>query len=690
MYRNRGKQHRRHTDSSHLQPVNSYLANRGSLFQHLHNTIGNQTTSWLLHEEKGSNIFSEHPNYAGNRTKEREEQRLSVKGGKGNRITFPFFLETSPHIRASHGTRIESSVLGPMENKFGQDFSDVRVQRSNTRARNEGALAFTTGNEIILGEEAPNLHDVKGKLLLAHELAHVLQFRESRRRGLRPSGRSSSSDPAELQAHSMAQKVGQGHRVASTPIQAASSAVHALDISPVEPITTYLPDEAELAAELGAVSAAARATRVTAYRDQVATTWARANAAGLLPDLGRVRAREGEMATSAVQPTPGLSDSRPTFYREHLMLDAGLTTGNRVGRDLVIRAIMPASVSGTGARAANAIVQLRRLDDVLRRALTAQSVSTATGIPIEEVLAMYRVEGDMAMPPSRASLAAGIPAGRTDAATSLNPTPDISHLVVAIDPVRVSGWTDDKIKEFGLTVWFVQIGGLDQVGGLPYPREGPFATWSNNNWRRAGRTTDTLAAARLRWSNAKTTVDVVRQPSAGGGSTAVLAQVNNPEALVAAVLTEAALLHKRLRSIEDFLGPLPAGHARAGTELSSAMGYLRYHAGTGNMQSIVLSGLVGASRAAGTPIRMAIDADVALSAIVTLLRATIAGMDGAAVQAAAITAWPTINTWMAAPGNMELMSTFIETAGAGEWSGWGEHRGNLSRYRVLTEYYRGL
>src|SRR5437588_12708745 len=75
--------------------------------------------------------------------------------------------------------------LGPpvrqfMERRFGADFSDVKVRTGPAAAslcRSLEARAFTSGSDIAFdaGESAPA--SPAGRLLIAHELAHVLQQR---------------------------------------------------------------------------------------------------------------------------------------------------------------------------------------------------------------------------------------------------------------------------------------------------------------------------------------------------------------------------------------------------------------------------------------------------------------------------------------------------------------------------------
>jgi len=73
---------------------------------------------------------------------------------------------------------LDSATRGLMESRFAHDFSHVRVyadEAADQSARALNARAYTIGNEITFksGEYSP--HTQSGRLLLAHELTHVLQ-----------------------------------------------------------------------------------------------------------------------------------------------------------------------------------------------------------------------------------------------------------------------------------------------------------------------------------------------------------------------------------------------------------------------------------------------------------------------------------------------------------------------------------
>ena len=78
----------------------------------------------------------------------------------------------------SPGQPLEPDVRGFMQDRFQQDFSQVRVHtdaKATESARAVNALAYTVGNDVVFsaGQYAPG--SSTGRRLLAHELAHTVQ-----------------------------------------------------------------------------------------------------------------------------------------------------------------------------------------------------------------------------------------------------------------------------------------------------------------------------------------------------------------------------------------------------------------------------------------------------------------------------------------------------------------------------------
>ncbi|MBL9135485.1 MAG: DUF4157 domain-containing protein [Verrucomicrobiales bacterium] len=96
-------------------------------------------------------------------------------------------------VLSSSGETIETETRTLMEQRFGRDFSQVRIHRdarAGESARAVDALAYTVGSDIVLGPGQSMGRDPASRRLLAHELAHVVQ----------------QTDPAPLQRTSESEK----------------------------------------------------------------------------------------------------------------------------------------------------------------------------------------------------------------------------------------------------------------------------------------------------------------------------------------------------------------------------------------------------------------------------------------------------------------------------------------------------
>jgi len=79
---------------------------------------------------------------------------------------------------AGAGSPLEPGLRQNMEQRFGHDFSAVRVHSdaaAASAADSIDALAFTAGTDVVFGRARYNPHTRDGRRLLAHELAHVVQ-----------------------------------------------------------------------------------------------------------------------------------------------------------------------------------------------------------------------------------------------------------------------------------------------------------------------------------------------------------------------------------------------------------------------------------------------------------------------------------------------------------------------------------
>ena len=123
-------------------------------------------------------------------------------------------------VLASSGRPLEPALQQDMEQRFGHDFSRVRVHSGATAeqsARELNAHAYTVGHDIIFGAGEYRPTTRIGMRLLAHELAHVVQQPGGLKAdGLiqRASGEAEGGDPLETEAR-RAEEVTEGNGVES-------------------------------------------------------------------------------------------------------------------------------------------------------------------------------------------------------------------------------------------------------------------------------------------------------------------------------------------------------------------------------------------------------------------------------------------------------------------------------------------
>jgi hypothetical protein len=79
---------------------------------------------------------------------------------------------------ASPGSPLGPALRQNMEQRFGHDFSRVRVHSgkvADQSARDVNAHAYTVGHNIVFGTDRFAPETREGRRLIAHELAHVVQ-----------------------------------------------------------------------------------------------------------------------------------------------------------------------------------------------------------------------------------------------------------------------------------------------------------------------------------------------------------------------------------------------------------------------------------------------------------------------------------------------------------------------------------
>ena len=111
------------------------------------------------------------------RKKRLELQRKTQHFETGNRGVFsapPIVHE----VLRSTGQPLEPAMRSSMSQKFGADFSKVRVHTDSRAAESAfavNALAYTVGQNVVFGKDQYRPDTLNGQRLLAHELTHVVQ-----------------------------------------------------------------------------------------------------------------------------------------------------------------------------------------------------------------------------------------------------------------------------------------------------------------------------------------------------------------------------------------------------------------------------------------------------------------------------------------------------------------------------------
>lgn len=97
-------------------------------------------------------------------------------------------------VLSSSGRPLDPSLQRDMGQRFGYDFSDVRVHTgtdAEQSARDVSAHAYTVGHNVVFGAGQFALGSNEGRRLIAHELTHVVQQGSGLSRGVQRS----CSDP---------------------------------------------------------------------------------------------------------------------------------------------------------------------------------------------------------------------------------------------------------------------------------------------------------------------------------------------------------------------------------------------------------------------------------------------------------------------------------------------------------------
>jgi hypothetical protein len=97
--------------------------------------------------------------------------------GKGSSFfQKPLSFNSTP-IQQKRNENLPEDLQTKMEDSFGQDFSNVNIQKNSQESVDLNARAFTKGDSIHFAPSEFNPNSEKGKNLIGHEFAHVTQQR---------------------------------------------------------------------------------------------------------------------------------------------------------------------------------------------------------------------------------------------------------------------------------------------------------------------------------------------------------------------------------------------------------------------------------------------------------------------------------------------------------------------------------
>jgi uncharacterized protein DUF4157/putative RNase toxin 44 of polymorphic toxin system len=141
-------------------------------------------------------------------------EKTLQRSGASHESADSFHSEVPPivhEVLRSEGQPLDSATRAFMEPRFGHDFSQVRVHtdaRAAESAQAVNALGYTVGRDVVLTSQQA----LGNKMLLAHELAHVIQQRNQAAPSLNRLG-VGAFDSAESEAETAAQFALSGRRM---------------------------------------------------------------------------------------------------------------------------------------------------------------------------------------------------------------------------------------------------------------------------------------------------------------------------------------------------------------------------------------------------------------------------------------------------------------------------------------------
>jgi hypothetical protein len=416
----------------------------------------------------------------------------------------------------------------------------------------------------------------------------------------------------------------------------------------------------------------------------VAANWDKAAQAGLTDLLERVPAAAAQAQAHPVVYSGDFAGApfRVPGYRLSLSdVQASL------GRAIVLGQIDLEKAAKVASLCVQAVLGLRALDDVLGRISAAQSCVDVTSADRAVVLALYRVEGNLGIPPSYQSLIDGVPSGTSSEITLLNPRPDISNLVWLVDPAILGESDPIVLRHMARFAFMVQLAGLD----IASSNADRYQNWSYDVWKTVGVDAIGKAIARsLFFQGAVRSRELVNPTTK---VKAVACMIEDPVAFTATTLSDAVQLFKSYQSTKLLIGEnYPNGIP---DYVNIGVAYLRYNLGDDGLKSIMACALTDAANTRNAKtwpdLHQRVLADQGLAPYLQASRRglNVHSLDGRK-QYAELT-WPRVLAWCRVAGNLGPLMKFMEEGSLTDWGAdWETPRANMTRFRVIWNVYRYL
>jgi hypothetical protein len=107
-----------------------------------------------------------------------EEEKQIQRKESGSNVSDHSSSSLISEAVGGRGNAMDYNTRSYMEDRFGYNFSDVKIHTGSVAAKSADAInahAYTTSNNIVFNNGKYNPETTTGKQLLAHELTHVIQ-----------------------------------------------------------------------------------------------------------------------------------------------------------------------------------------------------------------------------------------------------------------------------------------------------------------------------------------------------------------------------------------------------------------------------------------------------------------------------------------------------------------------------------